>query len=62
MADDGTIRMRLRSLPPGPIVEGEFTYNPGDRDYQKTIGHLGGLAPGAIKTCQTVVLIRKHRD
>jgi hypothetical protein len=49
MADDGTIRMRLRSLPPGPIAEGEFVYKPEDRDYQSVIEHLGGLARGQSK-------------
>jgi hypothetical protein len=49
MTDDGTIRMRLRSPPPGPIIEGELSYKPGDLDYRKIIDHLGGLAPGQIK-------------
>lgn len=49
MEKDGTIRLRIRSLPPGPIAEGEFRYAPGDRDYESIRAHVGGLTPGESK-------------
>ena len=49
MAADGTITMRIRSLPPGPIAEGLFTYLPTDPKYEDIKKHLGGLLPGETK-------------
>jgi hypothetical protein len=49
MDADGVITMRLRSLPPGPIAEGEFRYEPGDPHYQEIVLHLGGIKPGETK-------------
>jgi len=49
MAADGTITMRVRSLPPGPIAEGTFVYAPGHPQYDAILKHLGGLAPGESK-------------
>jgi len=49
MLADGTIVLRLRSLPPGPIAEGELTYRPADRDYEEVRQHIGGIEPGEWK-------------
>jgi len=49
MADDGVITLRIRSLPPGPIAEGEFRYAPGDARYADIVRHLGGIMPGETK-------------
>jgi len=49
MAEDGKIGMQIRSPGPGPIVEGELFYKPGDPDYDSIVKHLGGLAPGQTK-------------
>lgn len=49
MAADGTITMRVRSLPPGPVAEGTFEYRPDNPRYQDILKHLGGLAPGESK-------------
>jgi hypothetical protein len=49
MVQDGTLTLRLRSLPPGPIAEGVFTYAPDDPAYRSTIDHLGGIGPGQTK-------------
>ena len=50
MADDGTIRMHLRSMVSTAIVESDFQYKPGDSDYDSIVKHLGGLAPGQSKS------------
>ena len=49
MDADGVLTLRLRSLPPGPIAEGTFTYRPGDARYDEIKSHLGGIAPGEAK-------------
>src|SRR5271169_2580368 len=49
MSADGVITLRLRSLPPGPVAEGEFSYAPGDPHYEEIKRHLGGIAPGETK-------------
>ena len=49
MDADGTITLRLRSLPPGPIGEATLTYKPGDPKYEEIKRHLGGIAPGEYK-------------
>ena len=49
MTEDGTITLRLRSLPPGPIAEGTLVYRPGDAQYEAIKKHLGGIAPGEYK-------------
>ena len=46
MATDGTITLRVRSLPPGPIGEGMLEYPPSHPQYRDILKHLGGLAPG----------------
>ena len=50
MDQDGVIVLRIRSLPPGPIAEGEFRYAPGDPEYDNIKQHLGGIAPGESKS------------
>jgi hypothetical protein len=50
MDQDGVIVLRIRSLPPGPIAEGEFRYAPGDPEYDNIQQHLGGIAPGESKS------------
>ena len=49
MSADGTITLRLRSLWPEPIAEGELTYAPDDPQYEDIKKHLGGIVPGEIK-------------
>jgi hypothetical protein len=49
MSEDGVITLRIRSLPPGPVAEGEFRYSPGDPRYEEIKKHLGGIAPGETK-------------
>lgn len=49
MDKDGTMTLRLRSLPPGPIAEGTLVYRPGDPQYEEIKKHLGGIAPGEYK-------------
>ena len=49
MSEDRVITLRLRSLPPGPIAEGEFRYAPKDPQYRDVIRHLGGIRPGEWK-------------
>jgi hypothetical protein len=49
MTDDGTITLRLRSLPPGPIAEGTMSYRPGDPQYEEIKKHIGGIKPGETK-------------
>jgi hypothetical protein len=49
MAADGVITLRIRSLPPGPIAEGEFRYAPDDPHYKEIKQHVGGIAPGGVK-------------
>ena len=49
MTEDGTITLRLRSLPPGPIAEGTMSYRPGDPQYEEVKRHLGGIKPGEAK-------------
>ena len=49
MASDGTITLRVRSLPPGPIGEGILDYPPSHPRYRAIVEHLGGLAPGESK-------------
>jgi hypothetical protein len=49
MTADGTITMRVRSLPPGPIGEATLEYPPSNPRYQDILKHLGGLAPGESK-------------
>jgi hypothetical protein len=49
MGEDGVITLRLRSLPPGPIAEGTLRYRRGNRQYQKIMQHLDGIAPGEIE-------------
>jgi hypothetical protein len=49
MDADGVITLRIRSLPPGPIAEGEFRYEPDDPHYQDIVAHLGGIKPGETK-------------
>jgi hypothetical protein len=49
MTEDGIITLRIRSLPPGPIAEGELRYAPSDPKYDDIKQHLGGIAPGESK-------------
>ena len=49
MTEDGTITLRLRSLPPGPVAEGTMSYRPGDPKYEEIKRHLGGIKPGETK-------------
>lgn len=50
MAEDGTITLRLRSLPPGPIGEGVFRYTPNDANYRDVLAHIeGGIKAGETK-------------
>ena len=49
MLADGTIILRLRAEGPGTIGDAMFTYKPGDKDYQSTLHHVGGLQPGENK-------------
>jgi hypothetical protein len=49
MSADGVITLRLRSLPPSPIAEGEYRYGPDDPHYEEIKRHLGGIAPGETK-------------
>jgi hypothetical protein len=49
MDEDRVITLRLRSLPPGPIGEGQFRYAPNDPAYDEIIQHLGGIEPGEWK-------------
>jgi hypothetical protein len=49
MTADGTITMRVRSLPPGPVGEGVLVYPPSDPRYADILKHLGGLTPGESK-------------
>jgi hypothetical protein len=49
MTADGVITLQLRSLPPGPIAEGELRYAPDDPQYEEIKQHLGGIAPGETK-------------
>jgi len=50
MTADGVITLRIRSLPPGPIAEGVFSYRPGDPQYDEIKRHLGGVVPGQTKS------------
>jgi hypothetical protein len=50
MTDDGVITLRIRSLPPAPIAEGELRYAPSDPKYDEIKQHLGGIAPGESKS------------
>ncbi|MFI4988411.1 MAG: hypothetical protein ACHQF3_13315, partial [Alphaproteobacteria bacterium] len=50
MLPDGTIVLRLRTLPPGPIGEGQWEVKPGDPTYDEVLRHIGGLAPGETKS------------
>jgi hypothetical protein len=50
MDADGTITLHLRSLPPGPIAEGALIYKRGDPRYEEIKKHLGGIAPGEVKS------------
>ena len=49
MSAEGVITLRIRSLPPGPIAEGEFHYPPDHPRYDAIKKHLGGIAPGESK-------------
>jgi hypothetical protein len=49
MTADGTITLRIRSLPPGPIAHGTFVYAPGDAQYESIKRHIGGIMPGEEK-------------
>jgi hypothetical protein len=49
MSADGVITLRIRSLPPGPIAEGQFSYAPGDPHYDEIKRHIGGIMPGETK-------------
>jgi hypothetical protein len=49
MTADGTITLRLRSLWPDPIAEGELVYAPDDPQYGEIKRHLGGIAAGQSK-------------
>ena len=49
MDKDGTITLRIRSLPPGPIAESTLTFKPGDAKYEEIKTHLRGIAPGEYK-------------
>jgi hypothetical protein len=49
MSADGTVTLRIKSLPPGPIAHGTFVYAPGDAQYENIKRHLGGIAPGETK-------------
>ena len=50
MSADGVITLRVRSLPPGPIAEGELRYAPNDPQYADIKTHLGGISPGEVKS------------
>jgi hypothetical protein len=49
MAEDGTITLQIRSLPPGPIAEGLLHYAPDSPQYAEIKVHLGGITPGEYK-------------
>jgi hypothetical protein len=49
MSPDGVITMRLHSLSPNPIAEGELRYAPDDPQYEEIKQHLGGITPGEFK-------------
>jgi len=49
MDASGVITLRIRSLPPGPIAEGELRYAPDDPRYEEIKQHLGGITPGESK-------------
>ncbi len=49
MSRKGVMTLRIRSLPPGPIGEGELRYAPGDPHYREIRQHLGRILPGQSK-------------
>jgi len=49
MAADGTITLRITSLPPGPVAHGNFTYAPSHAQYEEIKRHIGGITPGEQK-------------
>jgi hypothetical protein len=50
MLKDRTIHLMLRAeLPSGAIGDGFFVLLPGDKNYEATIVHVGGLEPGQSK-------------
>jgi hypothetical protein len=49
MAADGTITLRVHTLPPGPIGHGMLQYPPTHAQYQEILKHLRSLAPGESK-------------
>ena len=50
MTEDGTITLRLRTLPPGPVGEGVFRYRVGDANYDDVKAHIiGGIKPGETR-------------
>ena len=49
MAGDGTITLRIVSLPPGPIGHTVLVYRPGHERYDAVKLHIGGIAPGQEK-------------
>jgi hypothetical protein len=49
MAADGTITLRIASLPPGPVAHGNFVYAPSHPQYEEIKRHIGGIAPGEEK-------------
>jgi hypothetical protein len=49
MLPDGTIKLYLRRVHEGAILENVVTYKPGDPNYQATIDYVGGLKTGDQK-------------
>lgn len=52
MRPDGTIELYLRASagPQGPTGHGLLEYPPGHPHYEAVLRHLGGLAPGEVKS------------
>lgn len=50
MMQDGAVTLRLHTLAPGPVGESPLRYRPGDPHYDEIKHHLGGIAPGEIKS------------
>jgi len=50
MLKDRTIQMTLRAEGPrGAVGDGLLVLRPGDKNYEATIAHVGGLEPGQSK-------------
>ncbi len=50
LADDGTLNMQLRAEGDGGAVgDALIQYKPGDKDYESSLRHVGGLKKGEKK-------------